>query len=230
MRHQTPDAFTIVELLVVVTIIITLLAILLPSMSGAAESAQRAACGSNVHQLALASLSYAASHHANLPADASQNNGTWLWDLTRNVADALVDHSGSKVDVFYDPAVPHQNVETHWDFNADYRVTGYWFTFKRVNGAMSTIPDFLSDHPWVSRLTQSAPPGQQLVLLADATVSSNFQFAEVMGGSSIPHRTSHLDFETEMPEGGNIGMLDGSVQWRPFDDMRMQLPNPQQWF
>ena len=48
MRH-TPEAFTLVELLVVITIIVLLLALLTPAMEKAMELSQRAVCAANLH-------------------------------------------------------------------------------------------------------------------------------------------------------------------------------------
>ena len=51
--------FTIVELLVVISIITVLMAILLPALASARVSAQTAVCSSNIRQLAIANIAYA---------------------------------------------------------------------------------------------------------------------------------------------------------------------------
>ena len=57
-----PAAFTLVELLVVITIIIVLLALLTPALDRAIYSAELATCGANLKAIGLGVTSYATSH------------------------------------------------------------------------------------------------------------------------------------------------------------------------
>lgn len=59
MNRRSPRAFTLVELLVVISIIAVLIAILLPVLSNTREAARRAVCLSRLDQLATANYAYA---------------------------------------------------------------------------------------------------------------------------------------------------------------------------
>ena len=74
MKSSTPDrtgdgvrAFTLVELLVVVSIIALLVAILLPSLQKARAQAKDAVCRSNLHQLAISVHYYIAENGDQIP-------------------------------------------------------------------------------------------------------------------------------------------------------------------
>jgi len=79
MRHRS--GFTLVELLVVIAIIGILIAMLLPAIQAARESARRANCSSNLRQLVTAVLLYSDRNSEQIPpmgVGSHQSNHSWL--------------------------------------------------------------------------------------------------------------------------------------------------------
>jgi prepilin-type N-terminal cleavage/methylation domain-containing protein/prepilin-type processing-associated H-X9-DG protein len=65
--RQTRHAFTLVELLVVIGIIALLIAILLPALGRARDSAYKIKCGSNLHAIGQGFANYIANNHGVIP-------------------------------------------------------------------------------------------------------------------------------------------------------------------
>jgi prepilin-type N-terminal cleavage/methylation domain-containing protein len=102
-------AFTLVELLVVIAIIGVLVALLLPAVQMARESARRTQCSNHAKQLGLAAQNFndirgwlPPSRVSNDPTDANQNWVTWA--------------------VIMLPYVEQQNYYTQWDITMAYEL------------------------------------------------------------------------------------------------------------
>ncbi len=68
-------AFTLVEMLVVVAIILVLISILLPALNAAREQSRSTACSSNLHQMGIALTAYLTQNKHHFPQAYSQQPG-----------------------------------------------------------------------------------------------------------------------------------------------------------
>jgi prepilin-type N-terminal cleavage/methylation domain-containing protein len=97
--------FTLVEVLVVVGIIATLIAILLPALSRARMQARRTQDLSNIKQMAVAAINYAAMAHGAYPigtkGDGGQEDLAWTNNTT---ADYLIQFCNTNTNVWTDLA------------------------------------------------------------------------------------------------------------------------------
>jgi prepilin-type N-terminal cleavage/methylation domain-containing protein len=102
--------FTLVELLVVISIIALLISLLLPALEKAKEAANQVVCAANLHNDIQALTVYAASNKGNYPdlimtpaGVYDQYPGHWLWDMEFGTRDMIV-QSGASFMNFYCPA------------------------------------------------------------------------------------------------------------------------------
>jgi prepilin-type N-terminal cleavage/methylation domain-containing protein/prepilin-type processing-associated H-X9-DG protein len=91
MRRQ--NAFTLVELLVVIGIIAVLVAIVLPALTTARDRATRIACASNLRQIAVATMAYAVDWRGRIPPTATIRefgddcHKVWGYNVLKGFAD-----------------------------------------------------------------------------------------------------------------------------------------------
>ncbi|HMO03366.1 MAG TPA: prepilin-type N-terminal cleavage/methylation domain-containing protein [Kiritimatiellia bacterium] len=86
-RRGGGQAFTLVELLVVISILAILLALVLPVTIGARKKAHTASCASNLRQLGMAMLTMIQQREGWLPArapipSAQEDPADWTWYLS----------------------------------------------------------------------------------------------------------------------------------------------------
>jgi prepilin-type N-terminal cleavage/methylation domain-containing protein len=226
-------AFNLIELLVVIAIIAILAALLLPALVSAKERARRAQCKNTMRQFALALHLYADESNQYLPS-ASPNRplppeDSHLPVLSTATSNALVRFVGTER-MLHCPSYGDWFVKQQPERPFEERQYGYVVGYNYHGGHLNTPwPPLVDQDTWISprRLTENSG----LVLLSDMN-----DWSPGYGQTFAPHGKNGPVLEGVDPAnvgaagatsaaigavGGNVGLLDGSVSWKPIRQMRI---------
>jgi len=226
---RSAAGFTLIELLVVIAIIAVLAALLLPALSRAKEQGQRAVCKSNMRQVALAAILYAGDHREKFPSgllSVGFYHACWI--------------NGATFTYFNNQARVQTNCLTCPNKNRD----GTWIRIQGTDVRVGFfclwgLPTDLDKRPRDRDYGQTPAPydspqkttdqGPYTVLLTDLIEIGNDVVGNASKVTSAPHtrggaRVSASGQLVEPQkigsEGGNVGLVDGSVSWRKQAIMR----------
>jgi prepilin-type N-terminal cleavage/methylation domain-containing protein/prepilin-type processing-associated H-X9-DG protein len=226
-------AFTLIELLVVISIIALLMGILLPTLQRARKQTNRAFCANNIRQVLIALTMYADEHEGSFfPRHNVGGAGYWLWGLDKDAAQYIV-QTGATKETFFCPSNKQQQKfrEEYWDYMPHEHIIGYFCLWDNPPpDDRGWQPQGSGNKKFPVRITSDSAGDTEVT--TDVTFSDersykppeypNGNFAQCTGGMWSRYQcydsTSHLVSQKEC-YGTNVGLVDGHVEWRPFNEM-----------
>jgi prepilin-type N-terminal cleavage/methylation domain-containing protein len=221
-------AFTLVELLVVVTIIVLLIAILLPSLSRARELARRTVCLANLRTLGLAANMYAGDYRNAFPYRGPKALNL-LNALARKSDPMLNEDHRSEFKVYISSELPDKPGKVLYcpSDNLD-TATGYTFGRSWPNHFAYNMgydyygwADQIGGAVWTAHVAapRNVTDRMNRPLYGDLTwtriAGGNWRYANHFGIRGADEFVPLSD----PPEGANNVLMDGSATWYPIDQL-----------
>jgi len=240
MFTKKREAFSLVEVLVVISVTALLMAILMPVLAAASSQARSAVCRSNLRQLVLANIGYTAENAGFFVPAASDlwnNSGYHRWHGVRDSLNEPFDPlRGPLVRYLADGKVKQcpQRVEfvtgQDWDINFEQGCGGYGYNMPYLGSRLWQSGYSYGDEEAYTRTTrfsEVARPGETLMFADTAFYQHNqymieYSFAEprfwIFNGqlltNSYPLPSIHFRHKGRT----HVGWVDGHVGSRPMGD------------
>jgi prepilin-type processing-associated H-X9-DG protein/prepilin-type N-terminal cleavage/methylation domain-containing protein len=235
-KRTNPFGFTLVELLVVVSIVSILMGLLLPALGAARGQARGVVCRTQLRQLLLANLGYAQEHDSRLVPAASDmwdRAGRRRWHGTRVHPDAAFDPNGSPLAAYLQegevkecPTLQRFLAVGSWHFNFERGGGGYGYNLTYLGSRLwdrSFAGRFQQAYERTTSLLEVKRPAATL-MFADTAMSQDgvnlieYSFAEaphaVYGGQVNDALLMSPSIHFRHRGQANIGWVDGHVEAR----------------
>lgn len=231
MRSRTPGGFSLIELLVTLSIITLLVALLLSTLHRVRNSARAGACASNIRQIALANHVYANDHRSQLcpgAADFKANLNRWFGSR-ESVSDSFKPDNGPLSD-YLGPGGMVRNCPA---FSADYTHDNNPMAFESgcggygYNNAYLGVKDDQTTDEAGVRMSAIGQPART-IMFSDAAFAIStpspglieYSFAEPPQIRGYPQFDLIASLHFRHGGRANVSWADGSVQALKFGATR----------
>lgn len=225
------SGFALIELLVVVAVIAILAALLFPALAAAKERGKRAACLNNSRQFILAALIYATDNRDVLPVGGTDKGDQFdtHTPVFSSQNKSILSRYTTNLRAFDCPNLVRWMERPEWRNHDLYGVAiGYHYLGGHSNTPWGLIRGVTNQ--WTS--PQKSTDNPSLPLLADLNVDA-VSYARILAPHTMrgpvvaeaSYFSGHPEAYHHRPvnlgaQGGNVGLLDGSVGWKDIQKMR----------
>lgn len=229
MRSRS-RAFTVIELLVVITIILILIGLLLPAVAAAYRSAMEYECQNNLHQLAIVVATYCADNDGYFPRATGlkvlPSANDWLYVGKANpqaIANGILVAAGriGKTDLYYCP------IDVDSGLLRSKQPPSYvGFNFKPPKCQMSYVIN--GSITYGDTLFGTGKNQERRVRRFSEFDPNDFLFIEESEDSPFdqafmnPNSTGNYTITKRHHGGGYVAYMDGSVQWWSQEDFNLE--------
>lgn len=228
-RALAPGAFTLIELLVVIAIIAILASMLLPALSKAKKSAQKAQCSNNLRQWGYALVMYAGDYRDFFPRQNQSNGGHDLAWVNNDFNDVFLapyvykNRPGNATsdrmagDVIVCPTDKYH--QWYEKIHGVSNLIGYNLLPGRIDGGAGIDYGTKGYGNWVTNRAKIGSTYKKAPMMMDRI---QYEMASSGAGTAwnAPDNTSlpnsNHPGKNNVPDGGNFLFEDGRVSWYKF--------------
>ena len=234
-KFSNGAGFTLIEILVVISVIALLTAILVPALAAARSLTQSLVCKSNLRQLLIAGIGYASENdgfYVPAASDMWDNAGLHRWHGVRDTLDEPFEASrGPLFGYLADGQVKKCPAKVgfvkgqDWNTNFEQGCGGYGYNMTYIGSriwqyGINSVQDWKDAYARTTRMTEIAAPGRTL-MFTDAAMANDgislieYSFAEppftVYNGQTITGFYMSPSINFRHSGRANVGWADGHI-------------------